>query len=95
MMRLNLALGLLVAALFAASLMAGKAWVPLDAWWSGDPRWAIVTQLRMPRALLGLLLGGVLGLSGAVLQGWLRNPLADPGVLGVSSAAALGAVAAW
>lgn len=93
-MRLNLVLGLLVAVLFAGSLMAGKAWVPLDAWWSGDPRWAIVTQLRMPRALLGLLLGGVLGMSGAVLQGWLRNPLADPGVLGVSSAAALGAVAA-
>ncbi len=93
-MRLNVALGLVVAALFAGSLMAGKAWVPLDAWWSGDPRWAIVTQLRLPRAVLGVLLGGVLGLSGAVLQGWLRNPLADPGVLGVSSAAALGAVAA-
>lgn len=93
-MRLNLLLGLLVAALFAGSLMAGKAWVPLDAWWSGDPRWAIVTQLRVPRAVLGMLLGGALGLAGAVLQGWLRNPLADPGVLGVSSAAALGAVAA-
>lgn len=93
-MRLNVVLGLVVAALFAGSLMAGKAWVPLDAWWSGDPRWAIVTQLRLPRAVLGVLLGGVLGLSGAVLQGWLRNPLADPGVLGVSSAAALGAVAA-
>ena len=93
-MRLNVMLALLAAALFAGSLMAGKAWVPLDAWWSGDPRWAIVTQLRLPRAVLGLLLGGVLALSGAVLQGWLRNPLADPGVLGVSSAAALGAVAA-
>ncbi|ONF95528.1 FecCD family ABC transporter permease [Sphingomonas jeddahensis] len=93
-MRLNMMLALLVAALFAASLLVGKAWVPLDAWWSGDPRWAIVTQLRVPRALLGLLLGAALGLSGAVLQGWLRNPLADPGVLGVSSAAALGAVAA-
>lgn len=94
MRRLHLLLAALVTALFVASLMAGKAWVPLDAAWSGDPRWAIVTQLRLPRALLGLLLGGALGLSGAVLQGWLRNPLADPGVLGVSSAAALGAVAA-
>ena len=92
--RLNLALALLVAALFAASLAAGKAWVPLSALWSGDPRWAIVAELRLPRALLGLLLGAGLGLSGAVLQGWLRNPLADPGVLGVSSAGALGAVAA-
>lgn len=48
----------------------------------------------MPRAVLGLALGAVLGLSGAVLQGYLRNSLADPGVVGVSSAAALGAVAA-
>ena len=93
-MRLNIALALLVAALFVASLAMGKAWVPLDALWSGDPRWTIVTELRLPRAALGALLGGSLGLSGAVLQGWLRNPLADPGVLGVSSAAALGAVAA-
>ncbi len=91
---LNFALALLVAALFGLSLMAGKAWVPLDAWWSGDPRSAIILDLRIPRAGLGLLLGAALGLSGAVLQGWLRNPLADPGVLGVSSSAALGAVAA-
>lgn len=92
--RLNLALLVLVALLFVGSLMAGKAWVPFDAWWSGDPRWMIIAELRLPRALLAAVLGGVLGLSGAVLQGWLRNPLADPGVLGVSSAAALGAVAA-
>lgn len=87
-------LALLVAALFLLSLAAGKAWVPIDAMWTGDARWQIVVQLRLPRACLALLLGASLGLSGAVLQGWLRNPLADPGVLGVSSAAALGAVAA-
>lgn len=92
--RLSILLALLVAALFLLSLAAGKAWVPLDALWTGDPRWAIVMQLRLPRAVLGMMLGGSLGLSGAVLQGWLRNPLADPGVLGISSAAALGAVAA-
>ena len=92
--RLSLSLALLVAALFALSLMAGKAMVPLSAWWSGDPRWAIIAELRLPRAGLATLLGASLGLSGAVLQGWLRNPLADPGVLGVSSTAALGAVAA-
>lgn len=92
--RLSWLLALLVGGLFLLSLGAGKAWVPLDVLWSGDPRWAIVAQLRLPRAGLGVMLGASLGLSGAVLQGWLRNPLADPGVLGVSSSAALGAVAA-
>ncbi|MCH4090641.1 FecCD family ABC transporter permease [Acetobacter sp.] len=52
----------------------------------------ILGQLRLPRALLAVMIGGSLGLSGAVLQGYLRNPLADPGLLGVSSGAALGAV---
>lgn len=52
----------------------------------------ILEQLRLPRALLGILVGGVLGLSGATLQGYMRNPLADPGILGVSGGAALGAV---
>lgn len=92
--RLNLGLLALVAVLFVASLAIGKAWIPLDAAFSGDPRWAIVAELRLPRAALAVLLGASLGLSGAVMQGWLRNPLADPGVLGVSSSAALGAVAA-
>ncbi|HVI99396.1 MAG TPA: iron ABC transporter permease [Sphingomonas sp.] len=87
-------LAALVLLLFAASLMAGKIWVPPSAWWSGDPLWRIVIELRLPRAVLGLVLGAVLGLSGAVLQGYLRNPLADPAVVGVSSSAALGAVAA-
>jgi iron complex transport system permease protein len=92
--RLNLALLLLVVVLFAVSLSVGKATVPLVAWFAGDPRFAIIMELRLPRTALAALLGASLGLSGAVLQGWLRNPLADPGVLGVSSAAALGAVAA-
>jgi iron complex transport system permease protein len=54
----------------------------------------IVFQLRLPRAVLGLAVGAMLGLSGGVLQGYLRNPLAEPSVLGASNAAALGAVAA-
>ncbi len=87
-------LAVLVALLFAASLMAGKVWVPLDAWFSGDPRWWIVAELRLPRAILGLAIGAALGLTGAVLQGYLRNPLADPAVVGVASSGALGAVAA-
>ena len=54
----------------------------------------ILFELRLPRAIVGLLVGAMLGLAGAVLQGYLRNPLAEPSVLGASNAAALGAVAA-
>ena len=91
---LNLGLAVLVTLLFAGSLMAGKAWVPFGAWFSADPGWWIIAELRLPRAVLGLAIGAALGLTGAVLQGYLRNPLADPAVVGVSSSAALGAVAA-
>src|ERR1051325_11063556 len=51
-------------------------------------------EIRLPRMVLGLLAGAALGTSGAVLQGLLRNPLAEPGVTGVSAFAALGAVIA-
>ena len=54
----------------------------------------ILFDLRLPRALLALAVGAMLGLAGATLQGYLRNPLAEPSVLGTSNAAALGAVAA-
>lgn len=55
---------------------------------------AIIFDLRLPRTLLGIVVGAMLGLAGAALQGYLRNPLAEPSVLGTSNAAALGAVAA-
>ena len=54
----------------------------------------ILFDLRLPRMLLGLTVGAMLGLAGAALQGYLRNPLAEPSVLGASNASALGAVAA-
>ncbi len=54
----------------------------------------IVGQIRLPRALLGLCVGAVLALSGVAMQGLFRNPLADPGLIGVSSGAALGAAVA-
>lgn len=54
----------------------------------------IVGQIRLPRTLLGLAVGGVLALSGVAMQGLFRNPLADPGLVGVSSGAALGAAVA-
>jgi iron complex transport system permease protein len=60
-----------------------------------DPvRWAIVVDLRLSRAVLAFLVGTALALSGAILQGYFRNPMADPFVVGVSSGASLGAVLA-
>ena len=86
-------LALLVAALFLVSVATGPVWWP---WRLGDEvGWAIVLELRLPRAVLGVLVGGALGLSGAVLQAWLRNPLAEPGVIGVSACASLAAVCAF
>jgi len=91
-------LALLVAAMLA-SLLAGQVWLtPADVvrGLGGGPSLAglIVSEVRLPRVVLGVLVGGILGLSGAVLQGLLRNPLAEPGLLGVSSGASLGAVIA-
>ncbi len=80
-------------ALSGLSLMVGRVWAPWSAWTDrSDPRWAIIFDLRLPRTVLALMVGAVLGLAGAALQGYTRNPLADPGALGVSSMAALGAV---
>lgn len=92
MSRLNILLliGLLLVA--CLSVAAGKVWVPWGAWTAADPRSIIIVELRLPRTVLALLVGAALGLSGAVLQGYLRNPLADPGLFGISSGAALGAV---
>lgn len=91
-LRLN---GILVLALIAAmiaSLAAGKVWVSPAAWLSDDLGALIIMELRIPRTLLGAAIGAALGMAGATMQGYLRNPLADPGIFGVSSSAALGAV---
>ena len=92
-MRLNLSLACALVVAIALSLMAGKVWIPAADWLNGTLQSLIITQLRLPRTMLGVLIGAALGLSGAVMQGYLRNPLADPGLFGVSSSAALGAVA--
>ena len=89
-----LVLAPLVVVLAGLSLLAGKVWLPLDVLTTPGPEHWILIELRLPRMLLGLAIGATLGLSGAVLQGYFRNPLADPGVVGVSSGAALGAVGA-
>ena len=98
---LLLGLTLLVLLLMAASLLAGRADLgpaaALRALIGQDQAIAdiILWQIRVPRTLLAALVGASLGLSGALLQGLLRNPLAEAGVIGVSSAAALGAVLAF
>jgi len=91
--------GLLVCAMVAA-LFLGYAPLSLGNVLSalvgqGDERYVfIVQEIRLPRILLGAMVGGSLGMAGAALQGLLRNPLADPSVIGISSSAGLGAVIA-
>ena len=93
-------LSLLVAALFLASLLTGPAGLGLSEavpalFGQGDELIAVVMrEIRLPRAILGVLLGASLGMAGAAVQGFLRNPLAEPGLIGTSASAALGAVLA-
>lgn len=75
------------------SLLAGRVW--LDPLHPVLPNATIiVAELRLPRALLAVIVGAGLGASGAAMQGYLRNPLADPGLFGIAPGAALGAVLA-
>ena len=99
-MRLFVILTALLIALFVTALVIGPAdigvWPSLNALLTGDegPMSLVMREIRLPRALLAVMIGGSLGLAGAAMQGYLRNPLADPGLIGVSSSAALGAVLA-
>jgi iron complex transport system permease protein len=95
----SLATGVLLAAAMA-SLFLGRVNISPAELWAGivSPHTSlagvVVTELRLPRTVLAIIVGAALGLSGAVLQGLLRNPLAEPGLLGVTNGAALGAVIA-
>jgi iron complex transport system permease protein len=96
---LPLSLAALLPALFAASLAIGPAGVPagraLAALLQDDGLLTLVMrEIRLPRALLAVMVGASLGIAGAAMQGYLRNPLAEPGIIGVSGSAALGAVIA-
>ena len=75
---------------FVLSLAIGP--VGLGRGLPGEAGALIFREIRLPRAVLGALVGASLGLSGAALQGYLRNPLAEPSLVGVSGGAALGAV---
>jgi len=97
---LNIALIALLIVAALASLLAGRVWLApadvLSSFYETKDTLAglIVSELRLPRLLLAIGVGASLGLSGAVLQGLLRNPLAEAGLLGISTGAALGAVVA-
>lgn len=94
---LALLLSAAIAAALAAACLVGsfhlgveRALAALLGGGSAGDR-VVVWEIRLPRAVAALVVGAALGASGAALQGLLRNPLAEPGVLGVSAAAALGA----
>ena len=97
--RITLSLCMLAVALLVMTLLAtgfGALRLPMSLLWnhSDDALRQIWLTIRLPRVLLALVIGGSLALAGCVMQGLFRNPLADPGLLGISSGAAL-AVALW
>ena len=87
---------ILLAALLVAlplSLLAGRVWI--DPFHPAIPNAGLIlAELRLPRGVLALVVGAGLGGAGAAMQGYLRNPLADPGLFGIAPGAALGAVLA-
>ncbi|WP_394727480.1 FecCD family ABC transporter permease [Altererythrobacter sp. GH1-8] len=96
MNRAALVFGALLLVVFPLSLLAGRVWIdpfdPIDA----PPNAALILmELRLPRSLLAVIVGAGLGTAGAAMQGYLRNPLADPGLFGIAPMAALGAVASF
>ncbi|HST91932.1 MAG TPA: iron ABC transporter permease [Brevundimonas sp.] len=96
---LTLGLAAAIFAAAAAGVLLGETVFSPDQWTQAlaDPASGpgeVLWQVRAPRTVTALLVGAALGLAGAVMQGLLRNPLADPGVLGVSAVAALAAAAA-
>ncbi|MEI4232414.1 FecCD family ABC transporter permease [Roseovarius sp. D22-M7] len=97
--RAHLWLGLLLLAICALSLETGASGVSLLDLVTGGAQAdrfsaVILWEIRLPRVALGALVGAALAVSGAVMQGLFRNPLADPGIVGVSAGAGLGAVSA-
>ncbi|WP_297732565.1 iron ABC transporter permease [uncultured Maricaulis sp.] len=93
-LRLTVLLAALLALVAVIALFAGSGGAGPAALFSADEELGglVLRELRLPRVLLGILVGAGLGASGAALQGFFRNPLADPGVVGVSASAGLGAV---
>ena len=96
MNRASLVFAALLALLLPLSLLAGRVWIdPFNIAASGPNAALILAELRAPRAVLAIIVGAGLGAAGAAMQGYLRNPLADPGLFGIAPMAALGAVASF
>lgn len=84
--------GALLLVALPLSMLAGRVWVDPAI----TPNAALILmELRLPRAILAVAIGAGLGAAGAAMQGYLRNPLADPGLFGIAPMAALGAVASF
>ncbi|MDJ0643717.1 MAG: iron ABC transporter permease [Erythrobacter sp.] len=92
MNRAALIFALLLVVLVPVSLLAGRVWVDPSTMPNAT---LILLELRLPRAALAVMIGAGLGAAGAAMQGYLRNPLADPGLFGIAPMAALGAVASF
>ncbi|WP_318392592.1 vitamin B12 ABC transporter permease BtuC [Enterobacter sp.] len=86
-------LTLLLLITFVISLSAGEQWITPDNWFS-DAGKLFVWQIRLPRTLAVMLVGAALALSGTIMQALFENPLAEPGLLGVSNGAGVGLIAA-
>lgn len=88
---LLLVLLLIVAA--GVSLCAGDRWIGPESWWGPDGQ-LFVWQIRLPRTVAVILVGAALALCGTIMQALFDNPLAEPGLLGVSNGAGVGLIAA-
>ncbi|NGN69317.1 iron chelate uptake ABC transporter family permease subunit [Streptomyces sp. A7024] len=90
----------LLAVIVVASIAVGAKQIPVGDVWhglfdnTGTDNDVVIRDLRLPRTILGLLVGAALGLAGAVMQALTRNPLAEPGVLGINAGAAAAVVSA-
>ncbi|BET97060.1 vitamin B12 ABC transporter permease BtuC [Xenorhabdus sp. TCT-1] len=84
--RVMVALSVLFVILFILSLCAGEIWFWPDQWLS-EPARLFIWQLRLPRAIAVMVVGASLALSGAIMQALFENPLAEPGLLGISNGA--------
>jgi iron complex transport system permease protein len=92
MNRAALVFAALLVVLVPLSLFAGRVWLDFTTIPNAT---LILMELRLPRAVLAVVVGAGLGAAGAAMQGYLRNPLADPGLFGIAPMAALGAVASF